>query len=138
MHVTDFSHYFEPCMLKVLDCRICGDLNTFLRFAFIEYANERMLSYFTHNSLCSVSIYVLLGCNHDFLNFPADGARQALDFDGTVLGYYPIKVMPSKTAILPVNPTFLPRVSIFIITIFLFIFMDGFLEVFTELKLNTV
>ncbi|THU50708.1 hypothetical protein C4D60_Mb06t23140 [Musa balbisiana] len=63
---------------KVLDCRICGDLNTFLRFAFIEYANEH-------------------------------GARQALDFDGTVLGYYPIKVMPSKTAILPVNPTFLPR-----------------------------
>ncbi|KAG9158068.1 hypothetical protein Leryth_000211 [Lithospermum erythrorhizon] len=26
-----------------------------------------------------------------------------------VLGYYPLKVLPSKTAIAPVNPTFLPR-----------------------------
>jgi Kef-type K+ transport system membrane component KefB len=29
-----------------------------------------------------------------------------------VLGYYPVRVLPSKTAILPVNPTFLPRVWI--------------------------
>uniref|UniRef100_M0ZUE6 RNA-binding protein n=1 Tax=Solanum tuberosum TaxID=4113 RepID=M0ZUE6_SOLTU len=27
-----------------------------------------------------------------------------------MLGYYPVKVLPSKTAIAPVNPTFLPRV----------------------------
>lgn len=26
-----------------------------------------------------------------------------------MLGFYPVKVLPSKTAILPVNPTFLPR-----------------------------
>ena len=39
-----------------------------------------------------------------------DGARQALNLGGTVLGYYPLRVLPSKTAILPVNPTFLPRV----------------------------
>lgn len=39
-----------------------------------------------------------------------DGARQALTLGGTVLGYYPLRVLPSKTAILPVNPTFLPRV----------------------------
>uniref|UniRef100_A0A0A9D9X1 RRM domain-containing protein n=1 Tax=Arundo donax TaxID=35708 RepID=A0A0A9D9X1_ARUDO len=26
-----------------------------------------------------------------------------------MLGYYPVKVLPSKTAILPVNPRFLPR-----------------------------
>lgn len=51
--------------------------------------------------------------NHDLLDFPADAARQAINLDGIVVGQYPIKVMPSKTAILPVNPTFLPRVSIF-------------------------
>lgn len=40
------------------------------------------------------------------------GARAALSLGGTMLGYYPVKVLPSKTAILPVNPTFLPRVCL--------------------------
>lgn len=39
-----------------------------------------------------------------------EGARAALSLGGTVLYYYPLKVLPSKTAILPVNPTFLPQV----------------------------
>jgi len=39
-----------------------------------------------------------------------EGARAALNLSGTVLGYYPVRVLPSKTAIAPVNPTFLPRV----------------------------
>ncbi|MQL97192.1 hypothetical protein Taro_029878 [Colocasia esculenta] len=65
-------------MLKVVDCRICGDPHSVLRFAFIEFADEQ-------------------------------GARAALNLGGTVLGYYPVRVLPSKTAILPVNPTFLPR-----------------------------
>lgn len=38
-----------------------------------------------------------------------DGARAALNLGGTMLGYYPLRVLPSKTAILPVNPKFLPR-----------------------------
>lgn len=37
-------------------------------------------------------------------------AREALNLCGTIIGFYPIRVLPSKTAILPVNPTFLPRV----------------------------
>lgn len=41
----------------------------------------------------------------------ADGARNALSLEGTMLGFYPVRVLPSKTAIAPVNPTFLPRVS---------------------------
>jgi hypothetical protein len=46
------------------------------------------------------------------MNIPvAEGARAALNLSGTVLGYYPVRVLPSKTAIAPVNPTFLPRVS---------------------------
>ncbi|KAG1367922.1 putative Polyadenylate-binding protein-interacting protein 8 [Cocos nucifera] len=64
----------------VLDCRICCDANSVLRFAFVEFANEY-------------------------------GARTALNLDGTVLGYYPVRVLPSKTAILPVNPTLLPQLT---------------------------
>ncbi|KAK4795035.1 hypothetical protein SAY86_013029 [Trapa natans] len=63
---------------KVVDCRICGDPNSVLRFSFIEFTDE-------------------------------EGARAALNLSGTMLGFYPVKVMPSKTAIAPVNPTFLPR-----------------------------
>jgi hypothetical protein len=49
---------------------------------------------------------------HWSINIPiAEGARAALNLSGTVLGYYPVRVLPSKTAIAPVNPTFLPRVS---------------------------
>ncbi|KAI9083929.1 hypothetical protein K1719_034187 [Acacia pycnantha] len=68
---------FSSCG-QVIDCRICGDTHSILRFAFVEFADER-------------------------------GARAALNLSGTVLGYYPVKVLPSKTAILPMNPTFLPR-----------------------------
>uniref|UniRef100_A0A7N0TCL4 RRM domain-containing protein n=1 Tax=Kalanchoe fedtschenkoi TaxID=63787 RepID=A0A7N0TCL4_KALFE len=63
---------------QVVDCRICGDPNSVLRFAFLEFTDE-------------------------------ESARAALTLSGTQLGYYPVKVMPSKTAIAPVNPTFLPR-----------------------------
>ncbi|OWM85167.1 hypothetical protein CDL15_Pgr027954 [Punica granatum] len=63
---------------QVVDCRICGDPNSVLRFAFIEFTDE-------------------------------DGARAALNLSGTMLGFYPVRVLPSKTAIAPVNPTFLPR-----------------------------
>ncbi|KAJ8760827.1 hypothetical protein K2173_021865 [Erythroxylum novogranatense] len=63
---------------QVVDCRICGDPNSVLRFAFIEFTDE-------------------------------ESARAALNLSGTVLGFYPLRVLPSKTAIAPVNPTFLPR-----------------------------
>ncbi|XP_022749355.1 polyadenylate-binding protein-interacting protein 9-like isoform X1 [Durio zibethinus] len=63
---------------QVVDCRVCGDLHSILRFAFVEFADE-------------------------------EGARAALNLGGTMLGFYPVRVLPSKTAILPVNPTFLPR-----------------------------
>ncbi|XP_039055323.1 polyadenylate-binding protein-interacting protein 9-like [Hibiscus syriacus] len=63
---------------QVIDCRVCGDPHSVLRFAFVEFADE-------------------------------EGAGAALSIDGTMLGFYPVRVLPSKTAILPVNPTFLPR-----------------------------
>nr|KJB74651.1 hypothetical protein B456_012G000600 [Gossypium raimondii] len=62
----------------VVDCRICGDTNSVLRFAFVEFYKE-------------------------------EDARAALNLSGTMLGYYPVRVLPSRTAIAPVNPTFLPR-----------------------------
>ncbi|XP_010529671.1 PREDICTED: polyadenylate-binding protein-interacting protein 11-like isoform X2 [Tarenaya hassleriana] len=63
---------------QVVDCRICGDPSSVLRFAFIEFTDE-------------------------------ESARAALSLSGTMLGFYPVRVLPSKTAIAPVNPTFLPR-----------------------------
>ncbi|KAJ8768413.1 hypothetical protein K2173_021566 [Erythroxylum novogranatense] len=63
---------------QVVDCRICGDPNSVLRFAFVEFTDE-------------------------------EGARAGLNLSGTMLGFYPVRVLPSKTAIAPVNPTFLPR-----------------------------
>ncbi|KAG2240222.1 hypothetical protein Bca52824_090983 [Brassica carinata] len=63
---------------QIVDCRICGDSKSILRFAFIEFTDE-------------------------------EGARSALSISGTLFGSHPIKVLPSKTAIAPVNPSFLPR-----------------------------
>ncbi|KAK9145812.1 hypothetical protein Sjap_005715 [Stephania japonica] len=86
VYVSDIDHQvteehlaalFVHCG-QVVDCRICGDPNSVLRFAFIEFTDE-------------------------------EGARAALSLAGTMLGYYPVRVLPSKTAIAPVNPTFLPR-----------------------------
>lgn len=83
---------------------MCGDPNSVLRFAFIEFTDEGKwlndnwtgLGQFVHwLTYCTI----------------AEGARAALNLSGTVLGYYPVRVLPSKTAIAPVNPTFLPRVS---------------------------
>ncbi|KAJ0231439.1 Polyadenylate-binding protein-interacting protein 10 [Hirschfeldia incana] len=86
VYVTDIDHQITEENLagvfvncgQVVDCRVCGDPNSVLRFAFVEFTNE-------------------------------EGARAALSMSGTVLGFYPLKVLPSKTAIAPVNPTFLPR-----------------------------
>lgn len=63
---------------QVVDCRICGDTNSPLRFAFVEFYEERCVA-------------------------------NALSLNGIMVCLNPIKVLPSKTAILPVNPTFLPR-----------------------------
>ncbi|KAI4319942.1 hypothetical protein MLD38_033477 [Melastoma candidum] len=68
---------FNTCG-QVVDCRVCGDPNSCLRFAFIEFTEQ-------------------------------EGAQAALGLSGMMLGFYPVRVMPSKTAIAPVNPTFLPR-----------------------------
>jgi len=62
----------------VLECRICVDPNSRMRFAFVEFNSD-------------VS------------------ANLALEFNGTVIGNSPVRVLPSRTSIVPVNPTYLPR-----------------------------
>lgn len=104
------SCYILNFILKVVDCRICGDPHSVLRFAFIEFSDEgkyiwlAFLSWICMNHTCHTNKHAVL---------LIDGARAALNLGGTMLGYYPLRVLPSKTAILPVNPKFLPRVSIF-------------------------
>ncbi|KMZ59066.1 hypothetical protein ZOSMA_70G00800 [Zostera marina] len=45
-----------------------------------------------------------------FIEFTDEvGSAAALDMSGTIVGFFPIKVLPSRTAIAPVNPTYLPR-----------------------------
>ncbi|KAM7495334.1 hypothetical protein LguiB_029943 [Lonicera macranthoides] len=86
VYVSDIDHNVTEERLaalfsgygQVVDCRVCGDSHSRLRFAFVEFADEH-------------------------------SARAALSLCGTMLGFSPVKVLPSKTAILPVNPTFLPR-----------------------------
>ncbi|KAG2676267.1 hypothetical protein I3843_12G045500 [Carya illinoinensis] len=74
---------------------------------------ERLAALFS--SCGQVNDCRICGDPHSVLRFAfvefADeyGARAALNLGGTMLGYYPVRVLPSKTAILPVNPTFLPR-----------------------------
>ncbi|GAA0172059.1 RNA splicing factor [Lithospermum erythrorhizon] len=63
---------------QVVDCRVCGDPHSRLRFAFVEFADEY-------------------------------SAKAALSLGRMNFGFTQLKVLPSKTAILPVNPTFLPR-----------------------------
>lgn len=86
VYVSDIDHNVTEERLaglfcaygQVLDCRVCGDPHSRLRFAFVEFADE-------------------------------NSARAALNLSGIMLGFSQVKVLPSKTAILPVNPTFLPR-----------------------------
>ncbi|KAL0904863.1 hypothetical protein M5K25_027022 [Dendrobium thyrsiflorum] len=86
VYVSDIDHQvteeelaalFVSCG-QVVDCRVCGDPNSVLRFAFVEFTDE-------------------------------EGARASLSLSGTMLGFYPVRVLPSKTAIAPVDPKYLPR-----------------------------
>lgn len=70
---------FQECG-RVMDCRICGDPNSAMRFAFIEFSE-------------------------------LESAQKALEKSGSVLGGSPLRVLPSKTAIMPVNRELMPTSS---------------------------
>ncbi|KAF8711558.1 hypothetical protein HU200_029004 [Digitaria exilis] len=64
----------------VVDCRICGDPSNGLSFGFVELQ-------------CKEEAYAAI-----------------LLLDGAIIGLTPLKVSPSRTAICPINPMFLPQV----------------------------
>lgn len=68
---------FQECG-TVMDCRICGDPNSYMRFAFIEFQEE-------------------------------ESAQKALGMTGRILGNSPLRVLASRTAIVPVNKELMPR-----------------------------
>eukprot|EP00877_Chromochloris_zofingiensis_P001993 jgi/Chrzof1/11795/Cz06g10120.t1 len=71
------ANFFVDCG-DVVDCRICGDPNSAMRFAFIEFTDE-------------------------------EGAQKAMTKTGSILGSSPLRVLPSKTAIVPVNKELMPQ-----------------------------
>ncbi len=73
----ELAIHFQDCG-NVVDCRVCGDPNSAMRFAFIEFASE-------------------------------ESVAKALLKSGSVLGVRPLRVLRSKTAIVPVNNDYLPR-----------------------------
>lgn len=48
-------------LLKVVDCRVCGDPHSVLRFAFVEFADERKLVIFGTKFLVGIlkSIFIM-------------------------------------------------------------------------------
>lgn len=68
---------FTKCGV-VVDCRVCGDPNSAMRFAFIEFLTE-------------------------------EAAQKALKKNGSEIGSSRLRVLPSKTAIVPVNKDLMPK-----------------------------
>ncbi|CAI5956963.1 unnamed protein product [Closterium sp. NIES-65] len=117
VYVSDIDHQVTEEQLatlflscgQVVDCRICGDPNSVLRFAFVEFTDE----VFPHVCPFLCTSRAFSRPSHLNQREPEgqcwEGAKNALSIAGTMLGYYPLRVLPSKTAILPVNPTYLPK-----------------------------
>lgn len=97
---------FQECG-RVVDCRVCGDPNSAMKFAFIEFLEEaavKMVSILQ----CSCRTFVDARRHSSICFF----YMQALTRNGIVLGTYPLRVLPSKTAIVPVNNQYLPRTEV--------------------------
>ncbi|KAK9840379.1 hypothetical protein WJX74_008812 [Apatococcus lobatus] len=73
----ELAEIFDDCG-PVQDCRVCGDPNSAMRFAFIEFRDEEAVS-------------------------------KALAKAGMRIGSFSLRILPSKTAIVPVNNKYLPR-----------------------------
>lgn len=122
-HIRLAICYWLVTLLQVVDCRVCGDPNSVLRFAFVEFTDEGMgmwidrILFKVHCDTMNSDLIWHVSWNLEYVSdystlwWWVEGARAALCLAGTMLGYYPVRVLPSKTAIVPVNPTFLPRVS---------------------------
>ncbi|WOH06615.1 hypothetical protein DCAR_0626043 [Daucus carota subsp. sativus] len=72
----ELADLFVSCG-QIAEIRICGDPKSILRFAFVEFTDQK-------------------------------GAKNALRVTGKMLRCQKVKVLPSKTAIAPINPKLLP------------------------------
>lgn len=97
---------------RIVDCRVCGDPNSAMRFAFIEFAEEAAVQ-----QVCTSEYFEEFPHLKAYFSNTFKASRwpwlncilQAIKLNGVMLGKFPIRVMPSKTAIVPVNTSFLPR-----------------------------
>eukprot|EP01024_Parvocaulis_polyphysoides_P047331 TRINITY_DN4487_c1_g1_i2.p2 TRINITY_DN4487_c1_g1~~TRINITY_DN4487_c1_g1_i2.p2 ORF type:complete len:365 (+),score=67.13 TRINITY_DN4487_c1_g1_i2:178-1272(+) len=76
----DLAVLFSKCG-DVVDCRLCGDAHSRMRFAFVEFSPETGEAAVT----------------------------KALQFNNYPLGSYPIRVLKSRTAIVPVKRDLMPQ-----------------------------
>ena len=147
LQVTEaaLAELFQDCG-QIMDCRVCGDPHTAMRFAFIEFEEESAVQqvdiqpalmqdglFHNHNNGCQTfcpcqslpqAILSLKCADHVLMLhcmlvsaasrrmyalYSTFLAAQAIKLSGHVVGAYPLRVRPSKTAIVPVNRTYLPR-----------------------------
>jgi hypothetical protein len=111
-----------------MDCRICGDPNSAMRFAFIEFAEDaaaqkvcarapraRRAPARAFSLVLSTAAPRLRACSRSLRHGPTPPAPpradQALTKTGAVLGNSSLRVLPSKTAIVPVNKDLMPRTN---------------------------
>nr|GLL20005.1 polyadenylate-binding protein-interacting protein 11-like isoform X2 [Ipomoea trifida] len=107
VYVSDIDHQVTEEQLaglflncgQVVDCRICGDPNSVLRFAFVEFTDEVFSDRSNLNILC-----ILLFFHSASLPYKAESAIAALNCSGVILGSLPIRVSPSKTPVRPRAP----------------------------------
>ena len=117
---------FQDCG-QVVDCRMCGDPNSAMRFAFIEFYHEDSVQKVWPPLLARLGLAALSAavtkvlCAHTEVQhgqicsavsaWPVKAlCWQAIaTMNGARVGAYPLRVLPSKTAIVPVNNHFLPR-----------------------------
>eukprot|EP01023_Acetabularia_acetabulum_P018834 TRINITY_DN19526_c0_g1_i4.p1 TRINITY_DN19526_c0_g1~~TRINITY_DN19526_c0_g1_i4.p1 ORF type:complete len:391 (+),score=72.41 TRINITY_DN19526_c0_g1_i4:156-1328(+) len=76
----DLAHLFSRCG-DVVDCRLCGDAHSRMRFAFIEFSMDSWRT----------------------------AIPEALKLNDTIMCGFPIRVLRSKSAIIPVKRELLPR-----------------------------
>ena len=121
---AEVAQHFADCG-QIMDCRVCGDPNSAMRFAFIEFRDEASLMQvlqLAFHSFKSNAMDFCLGsavwCLYDVLRrkrlaaSAAAVAVQALKLNGSLLGCHRLRVTPSKTAIVPVKSDFLPRTDL--------------------------
>eukprot|EP01025_Chloroclados_australasicus_P038449 TRINITY_DN39628_c0_g1_i1.p1 TRINITY_DN39628_c0_g1~~TRINITY_DN39628_c0_g1_i1.p1 ORF type:complete len:494 (+),score=63.98 TRINITY_DN39628_c0_g1_i1:214-1695(+) len=77
---ADLAVMFSGCG-EVVDCRLCGDAHSRMRFAFVEFSQDS----------------------------GEEAIAKALQLNNQVLGSYPIRVLRSKTAIVPVKRELMPQ-----------------------------